>query len=86
MELSDEELEHLRELEAEMAEERRRQIAVEHLLFGTIRYVQRQHPGLLDELEKSLDHLGDPADDHTKDDQAVREIARRFLKSVRAES
>ena len=81
--LSDEEL---AELEAEIARERQRELAVEHLLFGTIRYVQRQHPGLLDELERSLDHLGDSAQDDTKDDEAVRDVARRFLKSLRSEA
>jgi hypothetical protein len=81
--ISDEEL---AELEEQVAEERRREIAVEHLLFGTIRYVQKQHPGLLDELESSLSHLGDMADDETKDDERVREIARLFIQSLRAES
>lgn len=80
--LPDEEFAALR---AELAEERRRELAVEHLLFGTISYVQRQNPGLLDELERSLDHLGDSADDETKDDDAVREVARRFIKSLRSE-
>ena len=72
-------------LRAQVAEERRRELAVEHLLFGTIRYVQRGNPGLLDELERSLAHLGDSAHDDTKDDEAVREIARRFIRSLRAE-
>ena len=81
MNISDEELEAL---ETQIAEERRRELAMEHLLFGTIRYVQKQHPGLLDELERSLDHLGDSADDDTKDDEAVRDIARRFIKSLRS--
>lgn len=73
------------DLIARIAEERRRELAIEHLLFNTIRYVQRQHPGLLDELERSLKHLGDSAHDETKDDEAVRDIARRFIKSLRAE-
>lgn len=81
--ISDEEM---AELEEQIAEERRREIAVEHLLFGTIRYVQRQHPGLLDELERSLDHLGDMADDETKNDERVRDIARLFIQSLRKES
>ncbi len=72
-------------LETQVAVERRRELAIEHLLFNTIRYVQRQHSGLLDELERSLEHLGDSAHDETKDDEAVREIARRFIKSLRAE-
>ena len=37
-------------IETQVAQERRRELAIEHLLFNTIRYVQRQHPGLLDEL------------------------------------
>ena len=72
-------------IETQVARERQREMAVEHLLFGTIRHVERGSPGLLDELERSLEHLGDPAHDGTKDDEAVREIARRFLRSLRAE-
>lgn len=64
---------------------RRREIAAEHLLFKTIEYVEAQHPGLLDHLEASLDHLGDPAHDETKDDEAVRTIARRMIAGARAE-
>lgn len=79
-EISDEEL---AELEEQIAEERRRELAVEHLLFGTLRYVEQQHPGLLEELEGSLEHLGDSADDETKDDERVREIARVFIQSLR---
>ncbi len=62
---------------------RRREIAAEHVLFWLLRYVERQHPGAIDYVEQSLDHLGDPAADETKDDEAVREIARRMLKSAR---
>ncbi len=40
-------------------------------------------PGLLDFVEGSLDHLGDPARDGTKDDEAVRAIARRMLDGAR---
>ena len=69
-----------------VADERRREIAMEHLLFGTICYVERHHHGLLDELDGSLGHLGDPAHDETKDDEAVREIARKFIRSLRAEA
>ncbi len=68
-----------------IAEARRREMAIEHLLFGTIRFVARRHPELLGELEASLDHLWDKADDDTRDDEAVRAIARRFLKSLHAE-
>lgn len=73
-------------IEAEMAEERQREIAVEHLLFGALRFLARRHPDLLDELEASIEHLGDEADDDTKDDEAVRDIARSFVESLRAES
>ncbi|NJC34722.1 hypothetical protein GGR88_002236 [Sphingomonas jejuensis] len=65
---------------------RRREIATEHLLFKLIEYVEGQHPGLLDTLEQSLDHLGDPADDDSKDDEAVRQIARRMIAGARAET
>ncbi|MDR6145946.1 hypothetical protein QE363_001739 [Sphingomonas sp. SORGH_AS870] len=64
---------------------RRREIATEHLLFKTMEYVERQHPGLLDFLEESLDHLGDPADGGDKDDAAVRAIARRMIAGARRE-
>ena len=64
---------------------RRREMAIEHLLFGTIRFVAQRHPDLLDELDSSLDHLWDKAHGEARDDEAVREIARRFIKSLRAE-
>lgn len=64
---------------------RRREIAAEHILFKTIEYVERQHPGLLDFVENSLDHLGDYAQDGTKDDDAVRAIARKLIRGARAE-
>ena len=64
---------------------RRREIATEHLLFKLIEYVEARHPGLLDHLERSLDHLGDPARDATKDDEAVRTIARRMIAGARFE-
>ncbi|WP_298811828.1 hypothetical protein [uncultured Sphingomonas sp.] len=64
---------------------RRREIASEHLLFKLIEYVEARHPGLLDFLEGSLDHLGDPARDDTKDDAAVRAIAQRMITGARAE-
>ncbi len=69
-----------------IADARRREMAIEHLLFGTIRFVAQRHPGLLDALEGSLGHLWDKADDATRDDEAVRAVARRFIKSLRAES
>ena len=62
---------------------RRREIAVEHVLFKLIEYVEDRHPGLIDFVEGSLDHLGDPAADGTKDDEAVRAIARRMLRGAR---
>ena len=67
-------------------ETRRREMATEHLLFRTIEYVEAKHPGLLDALEQSLDHLGDPAHDGTKDDEAVRAIARKMITGARHET
>lgn len=64
---------------------RRRKIAVEHLLFKLTEYVEARHPGLLDYLEASLDHLGDPATDSSKDDEAVRAIAARMIAGARRE-
>lgn len=66
-------------------ETRRREIAVEHLLFKLTEYVEARHPGLLDFLEGSLDHLGDRARDETKDDGAVRAIARKMIAGARRE-
>jgi hypothetical protein len=62
---------------------RQREMAAEHILFHVVSHVEAQHPGLIDRIEASLDHLGDPAKDGTADDEAVREIARRFLASAR---
>ncbi|MBB3879821.1 hypothetical protein [Sphingomonas pseudosanguinis] len=62
---------------------RQREIATEHLLFKTMEYVEAQHPGLLDFLESSLDHLGDPTHGADKDDDAVRDIARRMITGAR---
>jgi hypothetical protein len=62
---------------------RRREIAAEHLLSKTMEYVETQHPGLLGFLEGSLDHLGDPAIGADKDDDAVREVARRMIAGAR---
>ncbi len=64
---------------------RRREIAAEHVLFKTIEFLESKHPGLLDFVEGSLDHLGDPARDETKDDEAVRAIARKMLAGARRE-
>jgi hypothetical protein len=63
---------------------RHREMAVEHLLFGTIRFLAGRDPNLIDELEASLPHLWDHGDSDTRDDEAVREIARGFLRSLRA--
>jgi hypothetical protein len=70
---------------AKIADARRREMAIEHLSFGTIRFLAQRHPELLDELENSLAHLWDLADDESRSDEAVRDVARRFLKSLRAE-
>ena len=64
----------------------RREMAIEHLLFGTLRFVARRHPDLLDDLDRSLDHLWDKTHGAARDDEAVREVARRFIKSLRAET
>ena len=64
---------------------RQREIATEHLLFKLMEYVEDRHPGLLDFMEHSLDHLGDPAGDGSKDDDAVRAIARRMIVGARAQ-
>lgn len=52
---------------------------MEHLLFKTMEYVENKHPGLLDHIEGSLDHLGDASHDETKNDEAVRMIAQRMI-------
>ena len=66
-----------------ITETRHREIAVEHLLFWTMRYVEQQHPGLLDSLEASLDKLGDPSPGGDKDDNAVRHIAAKMIAGAR---
>lgn len=71
---------------SKLTDARRREMAIEHLLFGTIRFVAQRHPELLDELDGSLDHLWDKADGDERDDEAVREVARRFVKSLRDKS
>lgn len=70
---------------ARITDSRRREMAIEHLLFGTLRFLTTRHPELVDELEGSLDHLWDLADEQPRDDEAVRDIARRFLRALRAE-
>lgn len=69
----------------DIVQTRRREIATEHLLFKTIEYVEARHPGLLDFLEDSLEHLGDPAAGVDKDDEAVRTIAHRMIVGARRE-
>ena len=65
---------------------RQREIATEHLLFKLMEYVDQRQTGLLDFMEQSLDHLGDPATDDTKDDEAVRRIARAMIDSARKQA
>jgi plasmid stabilization system protein ParE len=60
-------------------------MAIEHILFHLVRHAEAQQPGLIDTIEGSLDHLGDPGKDGTSDDGAVREIARKLLASARSE-
>ncbi len=76
----------MRDMTDTAVDARRREIAVEHVLFKLIEYVEARQPGLLDHIEASLDHLGDPARDETKDDAAVREIARRMVTGARRET
>jgi len=68
-----------------IAQARHRELAIEHLLFGTIRFLAQRHPELLDELDGSLGHLWDKSEGEARDDEAVREIARKFIRSLRAE-
>lgn len=68
-----------------IADARRHEMATEHLLFGTIRFLAQRHPELLDELEGSLAHLWDRAEGADRDDEAVRKIAGRIVKSLRVE-
>jgi hypothetical protein len=63
---------------------RRREIATEHVLFWLVKFLEEKNPGLITYIEGSLDHLGDPAQDGTKDNEAVREIARRMLRGARS--
>jgi len=64
---------------------RQREIATEHLLFKLMEYVEAKHPGLLGFMADSIGHLGDPANDETKDDEAVRAIARKMIVGARNE-
>ena len=74
------------ELTTKVVDARRREMVVEHLVFGTVRFLAERHPELLDQLEGSLDHLWDREHGEARDDEAVRDIARKMLKSLRAES
>lgn len=65
---------------------RRREMAVEHLLFGALRFIASRHPEMLEELDASLSHLWDKSEGSARDDEAVRNIARKFIKSLRAEA
>lgn len=69
----------------QIVDARRREMAIEHLLFGTLRFLARRHPELLDDLDASLDHLWDKGPEGERDDEAVREVARRFVASLRVE-
>ena len=71
-------------LTPEIIDARRREMAVEHLVFGMLGFLAKRHPDLLDELDASLDHLWDPDQGEARNDEAVRNIARRMLKSLRA--
>ncbi len=70
----------------EVIDARRREMAVEHLVFGTLGFLAKRHPELLDELDGSLEHLWDPDQGEARNDEAVRNIARRMLKSLRADN
>ena len=63
---------------------RHRELAIEHLLFQTIRELAREKPVLLDQLDASLDHLWDNGPKESHDDEAVRTIARSFFRSLRS--
>lgn len=69
----------------QVIEARRREMAVEHLVFGALRFLSGRNPGLVDALDASLDHLWDRSDGPERDDEAVRAIARRFIGGLRAE-
>ena len=74
------------ELTPKIVDARRREMVVEHIVFGTVRFLAERHPELLDQLDASIDHLRDREHGEARDDDAVRDIARRMLKSLRAES
>ena len=74
------------ELSPKVTDTRRREMAVEHIELGTVRFLAERHPELLDELDASLEHLWDHEQGAARDDDAVRKIAQRMLKSLRKES
>ena len=74
------------DLSPKLLDARRREMAVEHIVFGTVRFLAQRHPELLVELDRSLEHLWDREHGEAKDDEAVRTIARKMLKSLHAES
>lgn len=63
---------------------RHRELAIEHLLFQTLRELSRDKPDLLDRLEDSLSHLWDNGPRESHDHEAVRAIARTFIRSLRS--
>lgn len=73
------------ESDPQIVDARRREMAIEHLVFGTLRFLAQRHPELLDDLDASVDHLWDKGPDAERDDEAVRHVARRFIGSLRAE-
>jgi hypothetical protein len=66
-------------------EERRREMAIEHLLFAALRFLARKYPELPDELDSSMSHLWDRGPE-PRDDGRVREIAAKFVESLRREA
>lgn len=74
------------DLNPKLIDARRREMAAEHILFGTVRFLAQRHPELLKELDGSLDHLWDREHGEARDDEAVRVIARKMLRSLHAES
>ncbi len=62
---------------------RHRELAAEHMLFQSLLFMEGRNPGLFDHLDASIANLGDMADDDTKDDEAVREVARKFVQGLR---
>jgi hypothetical protein len=74
----------MNELEHPLLEERRREMAIEHLLFAALRFLAAKHPDLPAELEASISHLWDRGPE-PRDDERVREIATKFVASLSRE-